>query len=68
MQWFLDRIGEKVYRLKTSCTCESCVNVYRNGVLISDRQQAMYLFDVECVCGYRYFDSKEDRDKYQEQK
>lgn len=64
-QWFIDRVGIKVYRLKTSCTCESCANVYVNGLLISDRQHALYLFDVECECGYKYFDSEKERDEYQ---
>lgn len=62
-QWFLDRIGKRVFRNKTSCECGVCANVSKKGLIISDEMHAEYLFDIEGSYthdGYplRYFDSK----------
>lgn len=65
MQWFIERIGSTLYRTQTECDCESCTNVYKNGVKVSDRDHAIYLFDIECECGYKYFDTKKERDDYE---
>ena len=64
-QWFLDRIGERVYRNKTTCECEVCAAIYIHGLEIEDEMHANYLFDCECdytAEGYllRYFDTREE--------
>lgn len=59
-QWFLARIGKRVFRPKTSCTCSSCKDVYENGLVIQDEMQAVYLYDIEGSLGIRYCDSKEE--------
>lgn len=58
-QWFLERVGKRVFRSKTSCPCSVCVDVYKNGLIIMDTMHANYLCDVECDI-IRYFDTKEE--------
>jgi hypothetical protein len=47
-KWFLNHVGEKVYRNKTTCSCSVCKDSYENGLIISDDKHAGYLFDIEC--------------------
>jgi len=46
-QWFLDRIGKRVFREETSCQCETCKRVSKEGVVINDEMHAIYLHDIE---------------------
>lgn len=46
-QWFLDRIGKRIYRDKSTCTCPTCANVEENGLVIADEKDADYLFNVQ---------------------
>lgn len=55
LQWFKDRIGKRVYRGKTTCTCSICDGVSKEGLIIQDELHANYLYDVE---GESHFDSK----------
>ena len=48
-QWFLDRVGKIVYRDKSFCDCDVCKNVQKNGVLIQDKNHALYLLDIESI-------------------
>lgn len=48
-QWFLDRVGKKVYRDKSFCECSVCKRVEDNGVFISDSNHALYLLDIESI-------------------
>lgn len=67
-QWFIDRIGKRVYRNSTHCNndkCIPCKNVYKNGIVITDKQHATYLYDIECDYNregkpLRYFDTLEE--------
>lgn len=34
-QWFIDRIGKRVYRKGGNCKCEHCKKVLREGLIIS---------------------------------
>jgi hypothetical protein len=56
LQWFIDRIGKRVYRDKNICTCEHCINVFKHGVIISDKEHAQYLFDIQNETGIRYYE------------
>lgn len=47
LQWFLDRIGKTVYRDKSTCTCESCQKVLKEGLIIRDEQHARYLHMID---------------------
>lgn len=69
-QWFIDRIGKRIFRNKTSCKCEVCNNGYTDGVFISDEMHAEYLFSVEAEFNIektklKYFDTKEEADAYE---
>jgi hypothetical protein len=69
-QWFIDRIGKTVYRNKTSCDCSICTKNYKNGLIIKDKDHAIYLYDCECEYNIegnplKYFDTKEERDKFE---
>lgn len=59
-QWFLDRIGKRVYRTKGSCDCPVCISVELNGLIISDNLHACYLYDCERELGLKYYDSLEE--------
>lgn len=48
-QWFIDRIGKRVYRGETSCQCETCKRISKEGLIISDLMHAEYLYDVEGI-------------------
>lgn len=67
--WFKQRIGERVFRNKTTCPCKSCTNVYENGLVIEDGYHATYLHDCEAeftACGnpLRYFDDQKEAQNY----
>jgi len=47
LQWFLDRIGKKLYRDKSTCTCTHCADVEANGLVIGDEQHARYLYETQ---------------------
>ena len=68
-QWFLSRIGKRVFRNETSCTCNICKHVSQCGLVISDESHAIYLLDCECEYtneGHplRYFDTKEKVEQF----
>jgi hypothetical protein len=69
-QWFLDRIGKRVFRNKTSCNCDICKDVYEKGLIISDEMHANYLYTCECEytaegSPLRYFDTIQERDEFE---
>ena len=47
-QWFLDRIGKKIYRDPTSCKCDSCKKNVAHGLVITDYNHADYLYAIQC--------------------
>jgi hypothetical protein len=57
-QWFLDRVGKVVFRGPVTCTCQSCIDGHVKGVLIADRDHALYLHDIENELRIRYMDNK----------
>lgn len=64
-QWFLDRIGKRVYRNYDGCDCFTCTKIYRDGLIIEDETHAAYLAGMEAdyaIDGDRlkYFDTKEE--------
>lgn len=59
-QWFIDRIGKRVYRGMVSCPCESCQKAGKEGLVISDNDHANYLYDRERELGLKYYDSLEE--------
>lgn len=60
LQWFLDRIGKKVYRDVLECDCASCREVEKDGLLITNETHASYLCAIDqefwaegVKCNYR---------------
>jgi hypothetical protein len=68
--WFLERIGKRVFRTQNGCTCESCLRTYHDGIIIMDKEHAHTMFVAESEYQYNglrmiYFDSKHDVEEYE---
>ena len=48
-QWFIDRIGKRVYRDANGCSCDVCNRIRDVGLVIMDKIHANYLYDMECI-------------------
>lgn len=64
-KWLIERIGKVVYRPETGCPCDMCKNVYKNGIVIADRNHALYLSDMELDYTHdgtpmQYFDTRQE--------
>lgn len=59
-QWFLDRIGQRIYRETNGCKCFSCKTVFDKGLIINDKEHARYLFLCQNEMGIKYFDKDID--------
>ena len=57
-RWFYNRIGKRIYRDGTSCSCPTCRDVKENGLIVRDKQHADYLFDVQYTFNIHYRDKK----------
>lgn len=53
-QDFIDNIGKRVYRNKGTCHCLTCAKVFEEGLIISDKQHAGYLYDCYCELDLEY--------------
>jgi hypothetical protein len=42
-QWFVERIGKRIYRDADSCDCIHCKDSVENGLIVSDDAHADYL-------------------------
>lgn len=65
LQWFISRIGHRIYRNDDGCSCNVCKHIVEYGLVIKDRLQAEYCYDCECDFNadgtpLRYFDTKEE--------
>jgi hypothetical protein len=65
-KWLIERIGKVVYRPDTKCPCEVCKHVYENGLIVADRNHALYLYDMEVMytieakIPMQYFDTRQE--------
>ena len=55
LEWFKDRVGKRIFRDHHEC-CTDCTEVAENGLIISDEQQAEYLFDIQNEFGAEGFE------------
>lgn len=46
-QWFLDRIGKKIFRDQEYVCCPTCTDVMNNGIVVSDADHAEYLSNID---------------------
>lgn len=60
-EWFVERIGKRIYRDSTHCVgCRGCENVENNGLIVGDEEHAEYLATIDSdfawervYCNYR---------------
>ena len=46
-QWFLDRIGKRVFRDNSGCGCPTCNDIVENGLIIRDKEHALHMYEVQ---------------------
>lgn len=61
LQWFINRIGKRIYRDDDNCSCTTCNEVVKNGLIVIDKNHAEYLFMVNSE-GIEYRDTKNATD------
>ena len=71
-QWFIEKIGEVIFRNETSCDCGVCKHVYDNGLIVKDKNHASYLYEMELEYAaeevpLKYFDTKEEVIEFEKQ-
>jgi len=49
-QWFIDRIGKRIYRLTDTKCCDHCEKVLKEGLIIHDLTHAKYLYICQATC------------------
>lgn len=57
LQWFINRIGKRIYRDDDNCGCATCNDVVKNGLIVIDKNHAEYLHMVNSE-GIEYRDTK----------
>ncbi len=48
-QFFLDRIGKRIFRDKSTCPCPVCKEIEENGLVITDEEAAEYIYEIQCA-------------------
>lgn len=54
-EWFIEKIGQRVFRTKSSCQCKICEKVYQEGLIIQDEFHAKVLYDYQNELGVFYY-------------
>jgi hypothetical protein len=65
MSWFLKRVGKRIFRSETSCSCEMCSHVRQRGLVVVNGIHADYLCNIEAEYNIdgdplRYFDTLDE--------
>lgn len=55
VEWFIERIGQIVFRQDNGCGCDTCKKVGKSGIEIKSQNHAQYLYDVQNEMGLNYF-------------
>lgn len=58
LQFFLDRIGKRVFRDVIDCNCQTCKDIGERGLIIQDENHARYLYMIWQDMGIVYRDNK----------
>ena len=61
-QWFIDRIGHRIYRDWYQC-CPNCDTVAKEGLVIWSEDHAKYLYSCQCEMPVNYRDNKKTYEK-----
>jgi hypothetical protein len=56
-QWFIDRVGKRIFRKNNNCSCPICLDVFENGLVIGSEMHAIYLYDCQ-ETGLIYYDKE----------
>lgn len=61
-QWFMDRIGKRVYVAGWACECSYCTSMKNNGEVIKGHHHLECLLEIESISegSVRYFDTMEE--------
>lgn len=46
-QWFVERIGKRVYRDDDGCSCADCAKTVKEGFVVLDKDHAQYLYTIQ---------------------
>lgn len=55
-QWFIDRIGKRIYRKSNICKCPTCLTVGEVGLIILGETHAIYLYDCQIEMNIIYYE------------
>jgi len=58
-EWFISRVGKKVFRTEASCQCDVCKEVGKFGLIIVDEFHAKYLYDCQNELNLYYFEEED---------
>ena len=53
-QWFINRIGKRIYRHTDTNCCEHCQKAYKDGIVVNDENHAYYLHICQLGMGLVY--------------
>jgi len=53
LEWFKKRVWTRIFRDKSTCTCSTCQDVNKNGLIIIDESHASYLDMYQEIYHYR---------------
>ena len=56
LKWFQNRINKRIFRNKTSCKCDNCNDVFKNGIVVGNKNHAEYLFSIQGELNINYRD------------
>lgn len=58
-EWFISRVGKRVFRTESSCQCDVCKEVGKFGLVIADEFHAKYLYDCQNELNLYYFEQED---------
>ena len=58
LKWFENRIGKRIYRLTETNCCETCQEVYKNGMVIRNKFHAYNTYIHQNELNLEYGDKK----------
>jgi len=65
LDWFKSRINKKVFRDANNppCGCNTCNDIEKNGIVITDEDHAQYLFDIqnEFACEGHFLNYRDEK-------
>ena len=65
-QWFIERIGKRIFLENNHCPCAICVDVFENGLIIDSNYMAQFFFDCQNQMGMIYSDKKLDTNRHEQ--